>query len=49
MEILKENSDLMEQESGVQTSITENEIKDYLQIVINETRNRNELTRDKDL
>jgi hypothetical protein len=49
LEILKENSDLMEQESGVQTSITENEIKDYLQIVINETKNRNELTRDKDL
>ena len=39
----------MEQESGVQTSITENEIKDYLQIVINETKNRNELAKDKDL
>jgi hypothetical protein len=40
LEILKENSEIMEEQSGVQSSLTENEIKDYLQMVINETKDK---------
>lgn len=33
----------MEEQSGVQSSLTENEIKDYLQMVINETKDKNDV------
>lgn len=39
LEIYKENSALLEEQSGIQSSMTENEIGDYMQIVINETKN----------
>jgi hypothetical protein len=43
LEVLKENSDLMEEQSGVQSSLTENEIKDYLQMVLNELKDKNDV------
>jgi hypothetical protein len=34
--IAKENSDVMTEETGVQPSLTEDEIKEYLDMVVNE-------------
>ena len=34
--IAKKKSDLMEEETGIEPSMTENEIKDYIEIVTNE-------------
>lgn len=48
LDIIKENSDFMEEQSGVQSSMSENEIKDYLQIVINETKNKNHVSGSRD-
>jgi hypothetical protein len=41
LDILKESSDLMKEESGVESSIAEKEIKDYLQMVLKETSKNN--------
>jgi hypothetical protein len=38
LETLKNSSDIMEQDSGVQSSMTDNEIKDYLQLVLKEIK-----------
>ncbi len=36
--IAKENSDVMTEETGVQPSLTEDEIKEYLDMVVNEIK-----------
>jgi transcription initiation factor IIE alpha subunit len=36
--IAKENSDVMTEETGVQPSLTEDEMKEYLNMVVNEIR-----------
>lgn len=42
LETLKHSSDIMEQDSGVQSSMTDNEIKDYLQLVLKELKTGND-------
>jgi len=44
-ETLKHSSDIMEQNSGVQSSMTDNEIKDYLQLVLKEIKTGNDCER----
>ncbi len=36
--IAKKNSDIMTEETGVQPSLTEDEIKEYLNMVVNEVK-----------
>jgi hypothetical protein len=36
--IAKENSEIMTEETGVQPSLTEDEIKEYLNVVVNEVK-----------
>jgi hypothetical protein len=36
--ILNESSDLMKEESGIESSISEKELKEYLQLVLKETK-----------
>lgn len=38
--IAKKNSDAMTEESGVETSMTEDDMKDYLEIVMNELHSK---------
>jgi hypothetical protein len=38
LNLAKEQNDIMKQQSGVESSMTENEVKDYLQNVLKEVK-----------
>jgi len=45
LDTLKQTSEIMEQDSGVQPSMTDSEIMDYLQLVLKEIKTRDDGTR----